>query len=586
MHTRSRVYHFAFVLICLVCSHARAQTSIEVTAAVEPERAYLGSTFRYVISILSNKRLAVEDPIVNFPNQIRVLSTGSSFMSQPGRARDANGNIVVTNVITQSYTYTLAASSSGTLTIPSMQVVVDGNTFNTNPVDVEIVEPDQPDDFALEARISKPRAYVGEPVTLRLTWYVGRDVQSFALAGGDIPDGLTVEPISDPVAFRDRSGQYLRTEIFGQTIYGKRGQGSFQGAAALTLTYELRIIAERPGTFSLGPIVMIFDTPRRNERGTERGISRTAPIEFTARPIPTDGRPSTFTDLIGSYMIEASASPTDVNVGDPIALQVRITGPNAPRIEDGPNLEVQRQLVDHFKLDTTGWTRVPDSTGRAVFRTTIRALSENVTEIPPLELSYFEPMQGKFGTSFTAPIPITVRSTRDVTLADAILSPLRAPASRSSLDRSAPGIWALASADELARPAPPERIEQWFWYAIAAAPTAALLVIFFSTVRDRATRPGARARHALHKALRLARAGKTDLAVRHYMALRLAQRPDAITADDCARIAATPLEARELAAALERTELARFGGLDRPAPDPERCCQLLRNAHKHMERTQ
>jgi hypothetical protein len=573
------VHKFIFVLVLCWAAFAHAQPAIEVSASVEPERAYLGSSFRYIVSVRCNQRLAIEEPRIDFPPGVRVLSTGSSFMSQPGRLRDANGNLVVANVVTQSFTYTLSASEFGRLTIPAAEVVVDGRTMTTNAVDVEIVEPEELDDFAFEARLSKPRAFVGEPVTLRLTWYIGRDVQSFALGGAEAPDGLLIEAINDPVAFRDRSGQYLRAEIFGQNVYGKRGEGTLRGQSMLTLTFELSIVAERPGPYTLDPFVMIFDTPRRAERGSERGISRTAPVEFVARAVPLDSRPRAYAGLIGSYTIEASATPTDVNVGDPITLRVRIAGTNAPRVADGPRLDLHPSFTDHFKLDAGGWTRVPDSTGRAVFTTTIRALSDQVTEIPSIELPFFDPLEARFHTASTPAIPISVRSTRDVTLADAILSPLRSPASRSTLDRAAPGLWAIAAPDRLAAPSPAREIEAWFWVALASAPGAALIVLAATTLQRRAAHPAAVRTRALRQACRLARRHQTEQALRHFLSACLSQSASSITAADCARMTVSREEASELASYLEQAEASRFGGGAAPPADPQRLCHLMRKAH-------
>src|SRR5262245_6018297 len=41
---------------------------------------------------------------------------------------------------------------------------------------------------------------------------------------------------------------------------------------------------------------------------------------------PVAGRPEDFSGLVGVYRISSSASPTEVNVEDPLTLTVRITG--------------------------------------------------------------------------------------------------------------------------------------------------------------------------------------------------------------------------------------------------------------------
>ncbi len=53
------------------------------------------------------------------------------------------------------------------------------------------------------------------------------------------------------------------------------------------------------------------------------------------------------------------------------------------------------------------------------FSQTFRALSANVTQIPPIELNYFNPRSRTYEVARTDPIPLTVHGTRVVTARDA-----------------------------------------------------------------------------------------------------------------------------------------------------------------------
>ena len=50
------------------------------------------------------------------------------------------------------------------------------------------------------------------------------------------------------------------------------------------------------------------------------------PLKLTVLPLPEEGKPSGFYGLVGQYTISASATPTKVNVGDPITLTVKVGG--------------------------------------------------------------------------------------------------------------------------------------------------------------------------------------------------------------------------------------------------------------------
>lgn len=574
------------IIACVLsASGAVTQPGIEVDAVVEPDRVYLGSSFRYTITVRSTQSLDISEPEIDLPRSLTILSTGTSLVSQPGRVRDASGNLIVTTVVARSFSYTLSASSTGSITIPPATVRVDGAIVTAPAVTINVLEPEIPEDFALEARLTRPRAFVGEPVVLRLVWSIGADVQDFQLGGPDLPPTLHIDALNDPAAPRDRSGQFFRKELYGQVVYGRRGQGTLAGQPVTTLTFEFTVSADTPGTYDLGPLFVLFETPRRGTRGTVRSISKSDPLEFVARPLPTENRPAGFDGLIGQYEIDASASPADVNVGDPITLEVRIAGTNTSRVPDGPDLAAQARLNADFKVDPAGWTRVPDSTARAVFRTTIRALRAEVTEIPSIELPFFDVSAAEYRVARSDPIPLSVRAVRDVTLADAIVSPLRSSSQRSALSDSSVGVWALASQDVLSRPDPLNQIESsWLVAVLAVPPLVCCTGLLTRHLLRRRQSPESVRHRAFRQAVRCAHAGQASDAVRVLLAAHTGQRPDAITAEDCRRLRVSHQVASQCADILNDDERVRFGTSSSPGRRvPGEVVNLLRSARSELE---
>ena len=120
---------------------------------------------------------------------------------------------------------------------------------------------------------------------------------------------------------------------------------------------------------------------------------------------------------VGLFSLAAEANPTEVNVGDPITLNVMITGAeHMDNVVLAP-LSKEPEISNNFK--------VPDEMapgeidGRMkVFTQTIRAKHSSVKEIPSISLNYFNPVTGKYELASTKPIPLQVNTTKIVTAKD------------------------------------------------------------------------------------------------------------------------------------------------------------------------
>ncbi|GAB4385961.1 MAG: hypothetical protein Kow0022_13710 [Phycisphaerales bacterium] len=555
--------HWIFILVSLLVLAAPSQAQdigVEVEASISPPQAYVGSTFTYTVSVNSIGQRDVSQPTLDLPPSLRVLSSGENYQSRTGRIQDSNGTTRLAQVVTQSYYYVLSSSQAGTLTIPPATITVDGKPMQTNTVSVRIIEPEEIEGFSLEARLSKPRAYAGEPVTLRLTWITQPGVRNYAIGASQLPPGVEAEPINPPAAFRDRSGRYVQFDLFGKTIFGTVMPVNRNGETMASVTLELKIRATQPGSVDLGPFAITFDTPGRSGFGSQRGVTRSNIVRLEARPLPAEGKPADFAGLIGNYRIDATASPTDVRIGDPIALQVEVRGSDPLAVQEGPRLDADPAFADSFKLDPGGWQRDPTGREQARFKTTIRALDANLTQIPPVRLAYFDPDAGEYRVATSEPIPLSVHAASTVTLADAVTSSMLPPAGREQISQPAGGLWSIAASPALIPRGRGFDSDALFLVFIVVPPLLLLTQIAGRAVRRHWCDPARLDRRAYAQARRLARRGQVEQAVRMFLARRLSQHPAAVTAADCGRVTSDPQAAALLARCLMVSEVARFGG--------------------------
>jgi hypothetical protein len=121
---------------------------------------------------------------------------------------------------------------------------------------------------------------------------------------------------------------------------------------------------------------------------------------------------------VGKYRIEANATPTEVSVGDPITLTLSLSGPEYLEHVKLPPLSQQSGLVRDFKIPKERATAEVSGKSK-IFTQTIRALKQDVKEIPSIELPYFDTQTRTYRTARTEPIPLIVKETRLVTALDA-----------------------------------------------------------------------------------------------------------------------------------------------------------------------
>ena len=145
----------------------------------------------------------------------------------------------------------------------------------------------------------------------------------------------------------------------------------------------------------------------------ERQSSVTTPFEIEVLPLPTAGRPADFSGLVGAYSITASAEPTEVSVGEPINLRITVSGPPPHSLIPLIDLNTQPAIASQFRVPRDPSLPLFTPLG-AMFTYPIRARSAEQTQIPPVEMSYFDTATGQYQTARSAPIRIKVRPSTGV----------------------------------------------------------------------------------------------------------------------------------------------------------------------------
>jgi hypothetical protein len=416
-----------------IIAPAAAAQEVSVQALVESETVYLGETFVYQIVVDGADNATPPDASAFGPDFSAQFLGGQNSSSQS--ISIINGRMerqVQRRYVMQ---FNLTPTRKGRLVIPAVPVKVKSQTFNTNEVVIGVDTPVETQDFKLRMGLSRSSCYVGEPVVLTVTWYIGRDVEEFAFSMPVLESGDF--SIETPEVKIDQTKRYYRIPIGGEEVIAQKSTGTLDGRSYATISFIKVLIPKRSGTLSIPQSSVqcaavsgslrgrdfFDDFFNDNFFGARRGAMKkyvvpSNALSLVAKDLPEEGRPANFAGHIGEYRISASASPLDVSVGDPITLKITLSGPDYLGKVDLPPLANQPELATYFKIpDERADGKIVGKT--RVFTQTIRAKNENVKEIPPVSLSYFDSKKGRYETVSTEAIPIVVHPTKVVTAIDA-----------------------------------------------------------------------------------------------------------------------------------------------------------------------
>jgi len=380
------------------------QFNAEVNAVAVAERSsvFIREPFLFQIQISGTE---------NPENPDMTIIDGASVIFRGGQQNSSSSVSIVNGKMTRTvrkgyvFSYQITPQKTGRLTIPPMEISADSQTVLTNPVVINVKKPEKTNDFKLRLSISKKDCYVGEPVILTVTWYLAKDVRNFDFSLPFLENDEFY--LADPEAGTGKT--YIKIPLKSGEAQAKRGRGSLDGEPYTTISFKKILVPKHDGNTKIGPAIVVCEA-------LEGYRKRKSPF---GNQFGDDFFSDFFNRHIGKYRIYAQASPTKVNIGDPITLKVALSGPVYLDYVKLPPLREQKALSRDFKIPDERAAGEMVGETKKVFTQTIRALRQGVSKIPAIEMPYFDTETGQYDIAKTEPIPIIVRATKIVTALDA-----------------------------------------------------------------------------------------------------------------------------------------------------------------------
>nr|WP_321228973.1 BatD family protein [uncultured Psychroserpens sp.] len=375
------IKHISILLIVLTSSMTFAQIKFEAKVS----KTKLGQNERLRVDFIMNKdgdNFEAPDfenfQVIGGPN----TSVSNSWL---------NG----AHSYAKTYSYFLAPQKQGRFTIKSASIEIEGKTYKTNAVTVQVTNavkrPNDPynvegvasENIHLVAEVSKEDPYLNEAITVVYKLYVSPNTGVSNWRELDNPryNDFWSQKI-DTKGLRVQNGTYkgedYRYVVLRKTVLYPQKSGKLE-IEPLTLDVTVEVPTNRRDIF--GGMHMA-----QTNRTVSAG-SRT----INVKPLPEEGKPDDFTGAVGDFKFNVMTSKSELNASESLRATVEVTGKGNLKLFQLPKLTLPSSLeVYEPEHNETIRTNTNGMQGSIADSYTIVPQYKGKYPIPSISFSYFD----------------------------------------------------------------------------------------------------------------------------------------------------------------------------------------------------
>ena len=361
---------------------------------------------------------------------------GFDVIAGPAEAQGQSIQIVnnsMTRVVNYTITYVLVPQGAGNVTVGAAEVTVEGTTYRTKPLAIEVVDEGkapggggsaaggQPqrreeassesaaqsrvakDDILLRAIVSRTSVFKGEP--LRVTFKLYERVPIVGYNDVKFPsfNGFWAQELNTENARRERetfNGKVYETLVAKEYLLYPQQAGTLViEPAEITAVAQVVIQSRRSLDPFFGGGHDFVNVPRKVQSPR---------INVTVKPLPA-GAPASFSGAVGSFAMDAVLPPDRLAANSAATYTVKISGTGNLTFVQAPKLTLPASF-EQYNVKTTESINASAAgiSGYRQFEYPFIARAEGEYEIAPVEFTYFDPATKQYITLSTARLPINV----------------------------------------------------------------------------------------------------------------------------------------------------------------------------------
>lgn len=513
--------HWIYTLFLLLSfSTVRAVADVKLSATA-PASVIMGKPFQ--IKYEANAKVSDfrAPAITNFD----ILA--GPFKAESYSTQIVNGNM--TSSVTITFTYTLQAQKTGTFTIPSASITVDGDRVTSNGLSIKVLPADDQggssagsssaSTAAISAQnlfirpvLSKSTVYEQEAVKLTYKLYTTYDVVQYtAKTLPDFKGFLTQETeraSNTQLDYENYNGKNYLTAVLYEIMLYPQSNGELIVDKA---EFEAIIRVQ-----SRQPVRSIFDEFFESYSN----VARTIPVQgvkVNVKSLPV-GKPADFSGVVGQLGLSSSISTEQLKVNEAVTLKLNINGNGNLKLIKNPDFEFPQafevydpKVTNSFKVSASGLS------GTKTVEIMCIPRHAGTFEIPAYKLSYFDLSEGRYKTLSTPAYTLQVLKT-DGTVEESVV--VGNYSRKEDVKQLGSDIRYIYTGEMSLRKEERYRIDElisWMLYLLPVLFSLILFVVFRKQVKENANvslmknkRANRIARKRLKVALGLLKMGNTD----------------------------------------------------------------------------
>lgn len=377
--------------------------------------------------------------------EIRALSDAAADLRFVGLSpnvsrsvRIVNGQITQSTLVRFTFAYELLPRAPGRYRVGPFEVSQGGVSKRTGVTDIVVEDVPIGGDQRIRVVLPDGDVYVGQRIPVAVEWWVSSELsgslfnQRIRVPLLDLENAFSVAGVTSV----DDRGENLRASL---VLYSAAGAVEYPASEKLQTEgseqyvvhrVELTLLATAAGVYRPEPASVVVDQATRWRRdlfGSRvptqarklRAVASTR--EIRVLDIPQAGRPASYTGAIGEgFTLEVAADRTVVQVGDPVTISLTLRGSGNLDAAAPPIVIGEHALnPSDFSLSRKPTAGVFDGSEKR-FDAIIRVQRTSVAEVPPIEYAWFDPKAGRFETTTSRPIALSVRDARIVGAGDVV----------------------------------------------------------------------------------------------------------------------------------------------------------------------
>ena len=374
--------------IILMAALPAVISAATLTATLKPSAVNLGNTAQLTIRCEGGQPTTVTP--VSTPRHLAL-----TFKSELRDTITRGGQ----RIQSAEFIYEVLPKISGRFAVPAFKAQVDGTELRSEPLVLTVLDRDG---NARTGNGAAPPAMLKVSIPKR-TVYLG---ETFAVSMELMAEGLRQNHLPVP--------QLLTPGIRFTLIrpeYQQTAMRPANGKLYRVFTFQTGAVAMKSGklnvTFEVTVTVMDYT---QNVFGKQRTINLISdPIELTVKPLPTAGRPANYSGAVGQFGIEnITLNPPRAKTGDPVEINLSLSGAGSLETVPMPQPASWDGFKTHPPTNEMDEPNGRNLSSRKRFKQMVVPLRPDLTALPPMEFSYFDPQKEEYVSIFSAPTPLTV----------------------------------------------------------------------------------------------------------------------------------------------------------------------------------